>query len=234
MSNSSTLKDSRLYWSSFSPFVRKVIVAAQELGPDVADKIECISAGEYALTGKGAIPIATKIEIDDYNPSGRIPTLILSNGKSIFGSQAIVQYLDFVAGGAKLFNEGEARFDDLVLESLADGIMESALLLRYETTLRPEALRWNQYQTGLLSKITRTLASITPSSTQKPHFDLPDPSASQLGAGAIALASALWYLSLRFSALVDWKKDPELKEWAEKVFERESWKRADAMKPRDA
>ena len=56
----------RLLWSSRSPFVRKVLIAAHELG--IADRIELVSC---FVTGKIPVP-----DVEQFNPSGQIPHLI--------------------------------------------------------------------------------------------------------------------------------------------------------------
>lgn len=69
-----------------------------------------------------------------------MPTLVLEDGKrSMFGSQVILQYIDSIAPTDKRIlppDSDSTRFDELVLESLADSILDAALLCRYETAVR--------------------------------------------------------------------------------------------------
>ena len=59
------------------------------------------------------------------NPLGKIPTLILDDGTTLFDSSVIVAYLDAVAGGDRLIpSEIGPRFAALRLEALADGICD--------------------------------------------------------------------------------------------------------------
>ena len=70
------------------------------------------------------------------NPLGKIPTLILEDGRSLYDSAIILEYLDALAGGGKIIPAGEARFATLTRQALADGIMDAALLQVYEQRWR--------------------------------------------------------------------------------------------------
>lgn len=57
----------------------------------------------------------------------------------MFGSQVILQYLDSIASSDKKLlppAEDASRYDDLVIESIADSILDAALLCRYEVAFR--------------------------------------------------------------------------------------------------
>ena len=83
--------------SPASPFGRKVKMAAHELG--LMDRIEIVAAD----TNDPSEPLRQQ------NPLGKIPTLVLEDGMTLFDSRVIVEYLDHLAGG-KIFPAGEARF----------------------------------------------------------------------------------------------------------------------------
>jgi len=162
-----------------------------------------------------------------------VPTLVSDSGKAYFGSQTIVQYLDRVAGGNKLLSatDLEARTDELTLESIADAIMDAAVLIRVETFLRPKELRWNDYAEAQMGKIKRGLKSLSerlPGSASTNGALLPDPAvAGPLPLGGIAAAVALWYLDLRFDDTLGWRLTAEgkpLREWYEGAQKRPSWK----------
>jgi glutathione S-transferase len=72
-------------------------------------------------------------------PLGKIPALSITQPDKeeptvLFGSQTIAQYLDSIGRGKALptIGQGLERFEALTTESLADGICEAALALRYE------------------------------------------------------------------------------------------------------
>ncbi len=84
----------QLHWSSRSPLVRKVMVAAHELG--LADRIELVPAVVAPTLRPDAALLAR-------NPLGRIPVLRPEAGPPLFDSGVICEYLDGLAGAARLF-----------------------------------------------------------------------------------------------------------------------------------
>ncbi|MDE3176290.1 MAG: glutathione S-transferase [Pseudomonadota bacterium] len=162
--------------SSASPFARKIRIAAAVLG--FSDRIEVAPAD----TSDPADPLRAQ------NPLGKIPTLVLADGRAIYDSAVILEYLDFLAGGGKLIPAGEARFDALTRAALADGVADAAILTIYEQRWRDAAThsaRWLDHQSG---KIARALAA----------FEAAAPDPARVDVAGIALACALGYLDLRF------------------------------------
>ena len=136
----------KLIYSPASPFARKVLVVAHEVG----------LGGEVAVETAAAHPVDRNAGIRSRNPLGQIPTLLLDDGSSFYDSRVICEYLDAKSGGS-LFGQGEARWRALVDQALADGLMGAALLVRYEHTARPEPLRWDGWVGGQMGKITDAL-----------------------------------------------------------------------------
>ncbi|MGX5737124.1 glutathione S-transferase [Bosea thiooxidans] len=176
--------------SPASPFGRKVKMAALELG--LMDRIEIVAAD----TNDPSEPLRRQ------NPLGKIPTLVLEDGTTLFDSRVIVEYLDHLAGG-KIFPAGEARFGQLRLQALADGIADAALLQVYEGRYRPEEGRnasWLAHQAGKVTRGLEALEAAPPAFPDRPRI------------GEIALACALGYLDLRFEG--KWRADfPKLVAW---------------------
>ena len=83
----------KLLWSSRSPFVRKVMVAAHEVG--LADRIRT----------ERVVVAANKPNADvmAVNPLNKIPTLVLDDGTVLYDSRVICEYLDTLHDGPKLF-----------------------------------------------------------------------------------------------------------------------------------
>jgi glutathione S-transferase len=81
--------------------------------------------------------------IRQYNPLGRVPTLVLADGEALLESGAILDYLDEVAGPkrALLPASGRARRDALQLMAIATGAAEKGVLQIYESAFRPEQKR---------------------------------------------------------------------------------------------
>lgn len=176
--------------SPASPFGRKVKLAALELG--LMDRIEIVAADTNDPSEV----------LRQQNPLGKIPTLVLEDGTTLFDSRVIVEYLDHLAGG-KLIPAGEARFTQLRLQALADGICDAALLKVYEGRFRPEEGRnanWVAHQDGKVARGLAALEAAPPAFTDRPRI------------GEIALACALGYLDLRFEG--KWRAGhPKLVAW---------------------
>lgn len=182
----------RLRSSPPSPFGRKVKIAAHLMG--LKDQI----AVELADTTNPADTLRTQ------NPLGKIPALILDDGRVLYDSRVICEYLDGLHQGAKLFPaDPEPRFHALTLQALADGVMDAAILQIYEKRMRPED-KWHQpwldYQAD---KVARGLAALEAT---------PLPAAPAYTIGDITVACALGYLDLRFGGR--WRENyPRLVAW---------------------
>ena len=80
----------KLHWSPRSPFVRKVMIAAHELG--VADRLETVRT-VVAMS-------EPNLELLADNPLGKIPTLVLDDGTALYDSLTICEYLDSLGRAA--------------------------------------------------------------------------------------------------------------------------------------
>lgn len=175
----------KIYFSPFSPYVRKCLVSAHELGLD----------GRIELLPSAANPVTRDQALIAKNPLGKVPTFIADDGRLLYDSRVICEYLDDFAGGSLFPRSGEARWDALTLQSLGDGILDAALLARYEDVARPEALRWNEWRAGQLDKAETSLAYLDG------HTGL---LAGRVDIGSLTIACALWYLELRFPGF-EWR-----------------------------
>ena len=175
-----------------SPFGRKVKIVASLL--DLTKAFQTVDAD----TTKPEDPLRRE------NPLGKIPTLLLDDGTSLYDSRVIVEYLDHLAGGGRMIpTDPTLRFKALTLQALADGIMDAALLQVYETRWRTEERRepgWTEHHGA---KITRALMALDAAPPSGPR-DI----------GPVALACALGYLDLRFDGT--WRATyPALVAWLE-------------------
>ena len=121
----------KLYFSPTSPYVRKCLVSAHELG--LVDRIQLLAANAH--------PVQRDATLIASNPLGKVPTLLTDDGTPLYDSRVICEYLDHLAGGSLFPRTGDARWAALTLQSLADGMLDAALLARYEQAVRPEPLR---------------------------------------------------------------------------------------------
>lgn len=192
----------KLYYSPASPFARKCLVVAHELG--LMDRIQVLNEGVHPVNRNQTVVAA--------NPLGQVPTLITDNGQAVHDSRVICDYLN-AQGQGSLVPADETRWTVLTEQSMADGLLAAALLCRYEVTARPEALRWTDWTQGQMQKITDTLAYFESVIARR---------ATALDLGTIALASALGYLDFRFAGY-DWRSaNPGLAEWYGRFAQRPS------------
>ena len=183
----------KFFTSPSSPFGRKVKIAARVLGLH-DDLVE--------------FPINTldpASGICDVNPLGKIPALE-DNGSTLFDSRVIMEYLDTKAGGGKIIPVGgKARFNVLRRAALTDGILDAAVLVVYETRMRPEDKYVDTYVARQRDKIIRGLKGAVATVTSYRNGTMPD-------VGEIGLACVLDYLDFRQQ--VNWRDhSPSLAGW---------------------
>ncbi len=80
-----------LHWSPRSPYVRKVLIMAHEVG--IADRIDTVRTIVAAAE--------PNVELMKENPQSRLPTLRLADGTVIYDSVVICEYFDTLHVGAK-------------------------------------------------------------------------------------------------------------------------------------
>ncbi len=193
----------KLHHTTTSPYVRKVMVAAIELG--LEDRIETVP-------GKVSPVVRTSPVIAD-NPLGKVPTLITDDGMVLYDSRVISEYLDGLAGGKLFPAPGPARWRALTGQALADGMLDAAVLERYETSLRPPEKMWPTWRDGQHDKVIKSLERM-----QRDAAGF----AGRVDIGTIAIACALGYLDFRFADL-GWRDGrPELAAWFAGFAERPS------------
>jgi len=194
-----------LFHNPASPFVRKVLVLLHETGQQ--DRV--------ALQLSLLTPVKPDRALIDDNPLSKIPALRLANGTVIHDSRVILDYLDHQHVGNPLIpRDGAARWRRLTLASVADGIMDAAVMIRYETALRPVEKHWDEWLDAQRDKIRRALGMLEAEAIAElaSHFDI----------AAISVACALGYLDLRHADL-EWRKaNPQLAAWFAEVSLRPS------------
>lgn len=177
----------KLLFAPTSPYVRKVMVCAQLTG-----QVQNIQLLESA-----AHPIRRDARIAAHNPLAKVPTLILEDGKSIYDSRVICEYLASLSDVGHIFPaSGSGRWAALGQQALGDGLLDAALLARYELTARPVAFQWPEWREALMTKVVACLAEIDAIAAD---LLTDDPSI-----GEITIGCALGYLDFRFPEL-DWR-----------------------------
>ena len=193
----------RLHTSPTTPFGRKVMVLILETGQQ--GDIEIAQAGGTPLDSS-KMPLAQ-------NPLGKIPALERGDGPALYDSRVICRFLDDRAGG-RLYPAKPRLWETLTLEATADGILEAAILMVYESRLRPEANRFEGWVEGQWGKIARSLDAIE--ARWMGHLNGP------LDMGQIAVGVALAYLDFRHDAR-GWRNSrPALGAWFDRFRARAS------------
>jgi glutathione S-transferase len=194
----------KLIGATSSPFVRKVRIVMAEKRIDF----------EFVLEN----PWDAATTVPEYNPLGKIPTLVMEDGGAVFDSRVIVEYLDTITPVNKLIQaSGRARVEVRCWEALGDGICDAAISARLESTrLQGEqSPAWIRRQ---LDKVDQALAAASRGLGDKPWC-----SGNVYTLSDIAVGVALGYLDFRFPQ-IDWRdRHPNLARLAEKLAKRPSF-----------
>jgi glutathione S-transferase len=196
----------KLLGSETSPYTRKVRLVLLEK--------------RIPFTWVVAPPRDPGSPVPQANPLGRVPTLLLDDGTAVYDSPVICEYLDALNDTPILIPRGDAaaRMRVRRWEALADGIMDSAVVVRVES-LRP-AERQDPATLALHGNaISRALGFAAERLRGRAFCE-----GDALTLGDLALASALLYLDLRQPDR-DWRTEhAALREYAGQLLARESVK----------
>jgi glutathione S-transferase len=197
----------QLFWSSRSPFVRKVMVLAHELS--IVDRFTLVRVAVGAAS--------LNKDVMQHNPLNRIPTLVLDDGNSLFDSRVICNYLEQIASASGRFlPDAEFRIADERRQSLGDGIMEQSVLTLGERK-RPAERFSPEHEAAYRLKTEYTLNLLEREADQLMAL----PGATM---GSIAIAVALSHLDFRFGD-EDWRAHrPLLSNWHASMADRPSMK----------
>lgn len=195
----------KLLGSPGSPYARKARIAMME------KNINCEFVPDRPSNPDSQVP--------KYNPLGKVPVLVLDNGKGMIDSSVIVEYFDGTGSGSKLIpTEFNARIAAREWEALGDGIVDAIVALthdsRYSETCDASA-GWYQKQ---LKKIEAGLTA-----AQRDIGSNEFCYGNAFGLGDICIGAALGYLDRAYGQY-DWRgKYPGLKRYADKLFARPSF-----------
>jgi glutathione S-transferase len=189
----------KLYGTPISPFTRKAMVIAHELGL----KMEVLPRPADAA------------EFRRINPLGKIPALVLDDGSALFDSPVICEYLNQFGGGKffpgmSLWRQNSGRWKALGLQALGDGIADAAVARVVE----------GRQPTPHEAQIAHHLMAVEAGldSLERVKF------AEYPTIGEIAVGCARGYLDFRLPDL-DWRASrPRLAAWYAKFSEYPSMK----------
>ena len=184
-----------LHWSPRSPYVRKVMIALHEMGLQDRVKIVRTVAG-------GTTP---HWELMKVNPVGKIPTLELEDGTAIYDSPVIIEYLDTLHSGPKLYPAAwPERLTALRRHALGQGMLDNALPLLGEG-FRPADKQSEPHKELWRAKLRACVDAL--------EGEADAMASSGFTVGHLAIGVALGYLDFRFDAL-QWRNGhPKLAAW---------------------
>lgn len=176
----------KLYWSPRSPYVRKVMIFAHEVG--LAGRIETVRTA-VAMTQPNR-------ELMRINPLGKIPTLVTDEGAVLFDSTFICEYLDNLHGGTRLFpGEPGQRWQALRWHALGNNLIDNLVLWLNERR-RPQPQQSREMLAAFDLKVGTSLDFLNNEAAAL--------GAASLGIGHVCIGDALGYIDFRFPEL-DWR-----------------------------
>lgn len=182
----------QLIGSLTSPYMRKVRVLIAEKAIDCPLTLEDVWAADT--------------RIQQTNPLGKVPCLMLDDGYVLYDSRVICQYLDALPPAHSLIPAaGRERIEVLRWEALADGVLDAGVLLRLEQTQREPHERSSKWLTRQRAKVDAGLTTMAHDLNGREwcngaRFTLAD----------IALGSALGWLVFRLPEIAWRKQFPNL------------------------
>lgn len=195
----------KLIASLTSPFARKVrIVAAEKFT-------------EYELVVD--VPWNEDTQVPRYNPLGKVPVWVMEDGKTLYDSRVIVEYLDSVSPVNHLLpKEARPRIMVKRWEALADGVAEAAANIFLEKK-RPAGQQNPDWIERQLGKVRAGLAAMSAELGGQSYC-----TGEFFGLADIAVGCALGYLEFRFPEL-DWRRaHPNLSELYDRLMQRPSFR----------
>ncbi|OYU31900.1 MAG: glutathione S-transferase [Comamonadaceae bacterium PBBC2] len=190
-----------------SPYVRKVRIVMAEKKLD------------YQFISEDVWSAQTRIQ--ESNPLGKVPCLIMEGGEAVFDSRVIVEYLDTLSPVGKLIpSGGRERAEVKTWEALADGLLDASILARLEAVWagRTDGQRSQAWIDRQMDKVQQSLQAMSAGLADKPFC-----SGIHLSLSDIAVGCAVGYLDFRFPQ-IDWRTPyPNLHKLYDKLSQRQSF-----------
>ncbi|HWT71558.1 MAG TPA: glutathione S-transferase [Oxalicibacterium sp.] len=196
----------KLIGSLASPYVRKVRIVMLEKKIDYDFVLEDVWREETA--------------IQESNPLGKVPCLVMEDGGAMFDSRVIVEYLDTLTPVGKLIPpHGRERAEVKCWEALADGVSDAALLARLERTMRPAEQQSEKWRNRQMAKVNAGLKAMAAGLKDTTYC-----AGNQYTLADVAVGCTLGWLAFRFPE-INWREEyPNLDKLYEKLCERPSFR----------
>ena len=208
-----------LFYSPFHNFIHKTLVAAYEAG--VWDQVTLVPT--YPFRNAQGEFVTGQYDSTELNPLGKVPFLALDDGKVLYSSQVVAEYLDSLSTGDRLYPEnGMARFDALRRLSLGDSVFEFAVQMVMESWRDPDEQRRDLFE-WLMPKIERAYDRLEQEVSSWGDFDIGH--AGLLQGLSFAGSWAAGNDDVPDNRIIDWtSRWPGLAEWFEATAKRPSVK----------
>lgn len=197
----------KLFGSPGSPYARKVRIVLEEKGMPY----------EYVATR----PSAPDSPVPHLNPLGKIPVLVRDDGRTVYDSPVIVEYLDGLGGEPRLIPSAfEDRIEVKRWEALGDGIADATVLISHDYRKPKDKWESPEWHRKHRLKIDRGLEAIARDLGERTYchgdgYTLAD----------IAACYALHYLDYAL-AEVAWRGQyPALARFADRLAQRPAYAR---------
>jgi glutathione S-transferase len=203
----------RLIFTPNPGYIHKVLVCAHESGV------------HELLQFERQVPFDKDTRIWEYNPLGKVPTLVLTDGSSLYGGPVICEYLATLARHETgLFPSGALRFPAKRMMMTGDGLFDATTHMRVEGWRAPAErhldfmARERRKILGCLDQMERDAATFA---------------AAPFHIGQVCFAGGLSYLAHRNplrehkleagDAEFDWRRGrPQLARWYDSILSRPS------------
>lgn len=169
----------KIYGSLTSPYVRKVRIFAREKG------IACDFVTADAWAADSPIP--------KLNPLGKVPVFERDDGKILFDSPLICEYLDSLKAPALIPATGEPRWQVLQIHALTQGMLD-ATVARLLESRRPAPQQSAEHIARQEQKIARSLEYAGTLVAGRTYIV-----GDRFGFADLALAVALDYIDFRYA-----------------------------------
>lgn len=192
----------KLLYQTHSPYARKVLVFAHEIG--MAERLDVIH--------HETSPLLRNEETFALNPLGKVPVLICDDGSAWFDSGVICEYLDGLHRGRTYIpTDPLLRLRALQDQALATGLADAGIAVRWESERRPPDKRWHPMLQGHLQKIVAT----------SDYLEAHVIDGGEVTVGDIAIATALSWIAFR--NVYDFEASrPKLSAWYRRFCSRPS------------
>src|SRR5262249_16928421 len=113
-------------------------------------------------------PWAADTRVPEFNPLGKVPALLLEDGRSLYDSRVIAEFLDNVSPVNRLIPAGNREKTEVKRwEALADGVLDAGILGRLEGQ-RPEGEKSATVIARQFGKVDAGLAAIANDLGERP------------------------------------------------------------------